>query len=101
MNLFSVFLSNLQTTVLLFPVYHSVLVFELESCDFVVSNAFDKSRKLPIVYSPLSIAGVILSTISSIITSSVDLFSLKPYGSSIGKRGSGAGGAGGALELHP
>ena len=44
----------------------------------IVPKAFDKSRKIPIVYSPLSIALVILST-SSIIASSVDLFSLKPY----------------------
>jgi hypothetical protein len=44
----------------------------------MVSNAFDKSKKIPMVYFPWSIYFVILLT-SSIIASSVDLFFLNPY----------------------
>ena len=39
----------------------------------MVSNAFDKSRKIPIVYCTLSMVFVILS-VNSIVAISVDLF---------------------------
>ena len=44
----------------------------------MVSKAFLKSMKTPMVYSLLSIS-VEISSINSRITSKVDLFELKPY----------------------